>query len=1091
MQSETQLWAPAGPSPPGFRVLGPFEILGTEQPTGGPPQAEAELLAVLLMEAGREVSAATLLDALWGTELPADPMNALQQRISKLRRALVRLGSAARVERRRIGYLLQVDPATVDAHRFTRLVGEARSLAGRAPAAAERRYVEALSLWHGPALADFADRLWVAPYVSRFEELRMAALEEQIELALQAGRHADLVSELESLVRVHPHRERLHGQLMRALYQSGRQTESLAVYRRLRSRLANELGLEPSEELQALEQSVLRHDPALAPSKRSPATTEASTSSGAPPLLGRVQLVVQASDLLGEYRLLTLTGPGGVGKTAVALELASRLEGADGVFLVRLAGVAESGKVARAVAEAVGVEHSGDVEASLCRRLESRAALLVLDNCEHLVDACAALAARVLASCPDVRILATSREPLGVRGEVALPVPPLEVPPIDAAAGDLRAYPAVRLFVERARTARLDFEDDPATLTQVARICRALDGIPLAVELAAALTRSLPVSEIAARLDHRLRLLIGGPRTADARQQTLMGAMDWSHRLLTEPEQRLLRRLAVFRSGFSAADAERVCPGSGVSKGEVVGLLVRLVDRSLVVPDPAGGGMFRMLETIRMYAWERLVEAGEDVELGRAHAAHLLAIAEAAEPELRGPGQRRWLHWWRRERDDLAAAVRWCLAHGDTDADLGLRLVAALGWFASFAAYPEGAGDIERMLEAARDPSPMATALALQAYSLAARPRACVVHPSPVSAAAAEQSLTLFTQLDERHRAAYSQTFLAVEGIGKPDPKPSRSLLDTAAAEFRSTDDRWGLALVEFVAMDLQHGMGNWSRAAAHAERALNYFGQLDDEWGLSAVQIHQARALHRAGQLNEAAKVFESALEWARRVGVANTSQNVLAHLGHVRLQLGDRASAVRYFTDAHSTARNLGQTGSELASLGEALLARLDGDLPGARNQYLAALDLVETRPEPGLQAAAHNGLGSLASLTGDFDEAERHYRTAWELASTHDAYEIVVGAAAAASLEGLAGLAAARGEGVAAARLLGAAARWRTEHRWPPTASEQADIERAAAEARTAAGAAYDHAYHAAQQDPDSAYPGGRRHARLGGPPTSLPA
>lgn len=1056
-----------------FRLLGPLEVLVDDRLTTPPPRAERALLTILLLHAGRVVSATTLVDALWGSDLPVDAGNALQQRVSRLRSTLAAIGlPEALLVHRPPGYVLDIDPATVDAHRFAALVAEARGLAEHAPAAADRRYAEALALWQGPALADFAETLWAGPQVTRLEELRLSAIEEKIELGLAAGRHGRLVGELESLVGDYPLRERLSGLLMLALYRSGRQAEALAVYQRGRARLVDELGLDPSAELRELEQAVLRHDPRL----NAPVPPSAGPTVQLPvrlaSLIGQAESLDQASELLAEHRLVTLTGPGGVGKTTVGVEVATRAaaDHPDGVFLVGLADIAEPRRVAQSVAEALGIASTTDATDSLGCFLRDRTALVVLDNCEHLADACAALAERLLSRCPRLRLLATSREPLAVAGEVQLAISPLELPPPDAPPADLARYDAVRLFIERARAVRPDFTAGPDVLEKVARICRALDGIPLALELAAALVRTLSIGEIAARLDDRFRLLTGGPRTADARQQTLWGTVDWSHQLLTEPERLLFRRLAVFRGGWTLATAERVCAGAGLDPEEILGLLIRLVDRSLVVADPAGDGRFRMLETMRHYADDRLRDAGEAARLAERHAADFMTVAEGAEAELRGPGQRRWLQWLRTEQDNVEAARSWCREHAESHPDIGLRLVAALGWFSYFASRPSGADDIAAMLAAAPAGSPEATARALQAQALAGRPSACVVHPSSACAAAARASLPLFVALGHTHRAAYSRVFLAVEGIGADDVSGSRALLAEAAAEFDRVGDRWGQALVEFVRMDLHHAVGAFPAATRHADRAMSIFTELDDHWGTSAIRFHTGRALHRVGRLAEAARTYEDALAEGRRVGLANTVQYALAHLGHVMLLLGDTAGAASRFAEAHAVARDLGTAANPLASLGEAILARQRGDVAAARQHYLTVIDLMGRQRTSGLSAAARTGLGFVAELSGHLEEAEAQHRAAWDLASRDTAPDAVNAGAAAVALEGLACVATARDDGEAAVHWLGAAAEWRERRGRPANVVERRDVERATARARDLIGApAYDLSFAAARRSP----------------------
>lgn len=1061
-----------------FRVLGPLELVEDDVVRTLPAGAERAVLELLLLNAGRVVPAAALVDALWGEDLPANAANALQGRISRLRRALAGAGvPGAVLVTRRPGYLLDIDPDRVDAHRFVRLIGEARQLADRgSPEPAVGRYEQALALWRGEPLAEFSDQDWARAGTARLSELRLAAVEERIALHLTAGRHAEMVAELDELTAHHPLREHPHGQLMLALYRSGRQAQALEVYQRLRRTLSDELGLAPSPELRGLEQSILRHDPALgAPPRAAPArealravepvAAEPSAAASAVPtnlparltsFVGRDVELVELRDLLTANRMVTLTGPGGAGKTSLAVEAATGLldRYRDGVWLVRLAGVAQADQVTAAVADALGVPDSpAPVDDRVVRYLRERAVLVLLDNCEHLVDACAALAERLLIAGPRLRLLATSREALAVPGEVQLAVRPLDVPPPDAPVDRLGDYPAVRLFLDRARAVLPGFTLDTGTAAHVGQLCRRLDGIPLAIELAATRVKTLPVSEIAARLDDRFRLLTTGARTAEVRQQTLQATVDWSHQLLPPPQRVLFRRLSIFAGGWSLEAAEQVCAGTGIDPRDVVGLLTGLVDRSLVVPDHTTGVRFRMLETLRRYAAERLTDAGESDRLAAAHARYFSDATERAEPQLRGSHQGRWLRWLDEERDNLHAALAWCRRHAADEPDLGLRLVAALGWFWYFATHPDGQHDVTAMLNAASHGSALARAYALQAHAVVARPRSCIVHPSSACARSARESLDLF-DVEEPHRAALSKTLLAVEAItGTGTPQAARMLAE-ATEEFLAADDEWGQALVLFVEMELHATAGRLAEATTRADRALALFRHLGDHWGISAIQYHLGLALHRAGRLTTARDVYRAALAEGHQVGLANTVQYLLAHLAHVELLLGDDGQAERDLAEARAVANRLGTDASPAASLAEGLLARRRGQFTDAARHYAHALDMLNTPENRDWAAAALSGQGFVAELSGDLETAEHHHRRAWQVAV--QAGPAGTGAAAVA-VEGLACVAATRTDAATAAALLAAAGRWRTAHDRPASPTEQADIDRACRRARDLLGTA----------------------------------
>jgi predicted ATPase/DNA-binding SARP family transcriptional activator/tetratricopeptide (TPR) repeat protein len=1066
-----------------IRVLGPVEVVPDGQVRSLPGGGERELLALLGLSAGRVVAVPVLVDALWGEALPAHPGNALQVRVSKLRRALTAAGApSALVVTRPPGYLLDVDRDRVDALRFTDQVAAARAAADTDPATATQRYREALALWRGPALAEFADSAWAGPETARLVALQLAAREELIDLELAAGRHTDVLGDLEQLTAAHPLRERLHARLMLALYRAGRQADALAAYQRARTVLDVELGLEPGAELRELQEAILQQRPDLRAPPRAPASSVPEVTAPTPPtlrlparltsFLGREADVDRVGGLLRAARLVTVTGPGGVGKTSLALE-AARAAAArfgDGVGFTRLAGVTDPAQVPSAALAALGIRDvaTATAEDQLLGHLRGRSVLLVLDNCEHLADACALLAETLLESCPGVRLLATSREPLAARGEVQYAIDPLPVPPEAADAAALTGSAAAELFLDRARAARPDLTvRDQADAAAVADICRHLDGMPLALELAAARVSALPVRELARRMGDRFALLTTGPRTAEARQRTLRATVDWSYRLLSDPERVLLRRLSVFRGSWTLQAMQAVAAEAPLDPPEAVDLLGRLVDRSLVVVDRTAadrdaGPRYHLLETIRQYAAERLAEAGGTDAVARAHVGHLTALAEQAEVELRGDGQARWLPRLAAERDDIDAALTWCTGHADIEPDAGLRLVAPLGWYWYFATHPDGGRRVAAMLAAAPGGSTEARARALQALAVAARPGACIVHPDPACAAAAGHSRALFTELGDAFRAALSDTLLAVEAIGSNNPAEAFTVLAAAEREFTQDGDAWCVALADFVRLELHAGTGDLDAATAVGHRALLTFRALGDQWGVSAIQFHLGMALHRAGHLERALEMYEGALASVRGVGPANTVQYALAGAGHVTVLLGDADRAGQLFAESHAVARQLGADGNPRAAVGEGLLARDRGDPAAARERLTFAQQLFSGLTEkPEWTAAVLVGLGHIAEADGDLDSAEFFHRRAWQTAPGH-----------AAALEGLACVAATRDDAGTAARLLGAAAAWRQRRHRPADRIERADADRAEQRARTALGdSGFGAAYRAGKAEPDA--------------------
>ncbi len=677
------------------------------------------LLIMLALRPGQLVPASQLIDGLWADQAPAGAANALQALVSRLRRAL----PDAVIESRPAGYQLKLDPGATDIVRFEELAAAGRAQLRTDPAAAAATLRRALGLWRGPALAEVAETEFGRAVIARLDELRLLATENRIDADLRTGVTAPLVAELEGLVIAHPMREPLAGLLMRALHASGRRGAALEVYEQTRKRLADQLGVDPSAELAALHLEILRDEPAGV--HRTNLRAELTS------FVGRDAELAHVAALLRAHRLITLTGPGGAGKTRLAVEAARAELNAmpGGVWLVELAPVTDPAEVPSAVLAALGLreqallytrgplgapaDEQADALGRLLAALAGQRALLVLDNCEHLVAAAAALADRVLAACPQVRIMTTSREPLNITGEALWTVGPLTLPPDPAATNNmaeragvraaeetetatgLDAFASVRLLTQRARAVRPGFGVTAGNAPAVARICRALDGMPLAIELAAARMRTMAPEQVSARLDDRFQLLTGGSRTAMPRHQTLRAVVDWSWDLLDDAERALWRRFSFFTGGATLEAAEQVCAGPASNDGashdgasndgglrpeQVLDLLTALADKSLLtVRHGPDGARYRMLEIIRAYGQERLAEAGERDELRAAHARYFTGLAEASQDHLLGAQQLDWLRRLADDQDNLHAAIRGAVAAGD--AGTAVRLAAALGWY--------------------------------------------------------------------------------------------------------------------------------------------------------------------------------------------------------------------------------------------------------------------------------------------------------------------------------------------------------------------------------------------------------------------------
>lgn len=648
-----------------FGILGPLrvEVGGHELSIGSAKQRR--LLGALLVDAGTVVSADRLAEILWGDDQPDDPAGAIQTHVSRLRSLFARRGGDEAREvivTRPPGYVLSVDREHVDAGRFQVLVEEARA-ASTAQATADLLGV-ALDVWRGRPLAEVDDEFARVEAV-RLQELRLSAVELRADALLTTGRFDLVAEELEGAVARNPLRERLRAQLMVALDRCGRRADALATYRDLRDVLVGELGMEPSAPLRRLEQAILQqaeHRPSGAATTSLP---EVRTT-----FVGREEELQGVIAVLRRQGLVVLTGTGGVGKSRLAVRAARRLADQydDGAVLCDLVSADDPAAVDDLVATTLGVppaEGSSTREA-LVELLRPFRLLLVLDNCEHVLPGAAALVDEVGRACPGVDVLATSRQPLGVPGEQVWPVHPLEV-------GDAADGPAVRLFLDRAEAVDPGLELSDADREAVRELCRRLDGLPLAVELAAARVRAMTPGDIVARLDRRFRLLTADAATAPSRHRSLEAVIEWSRALLPEGTRRLFDRLSMFAGGFDLDAAEQVCAGDGVDTAEVAGRLAQLVDHSLVAVDrPGHRRRYRLLETLRAHGAARLEERGDLATWHGRHGEHFTALAALAAAGVVGPEEARWGRILETEFANLRAAQARAAAAGEVDRALQL-----------------------------------------------------------------------------------------------------------------------------------------------------------------------------------------------------------------------------------------------------------------------------------------------------------------------------------------------------------------------------------------------------------------------------------
>jgi predicted ATPase/DNA-binding SARP family transcriptional activator len=1047
-----------------FRILGSLEVAAHGQPVALPGSRERAVLVLLLLSANRVVPAERLVADLWDGKAQKAAAGALRVFVSRLRKAFREGGGDAVVITKPPGYLVQIERAALDAARFEDLLAEGRIYAARSDhEGAAVRLRQALALWRGPALADVADVPVARAEAARLEEVRMAALEERVEADLGCGRHAEVVPELDHLIKAHPLRERLWGQRMVALYRSGRQADALRVYQELRRLLAEELGLEPSLEVARLENAILRQAPELqapglaarcapTPSRMSVGPTtflfsdiEASTrrwegdpeamtvdlarhdellrasieaaggevfshtgdgmaaafraapdavaaavaaqralasaawtapgplrvrmaihvgvvqrregnyfgpalnrvarllgtASGGqvlcshaaaeligadlpadvalldlgehrladlarvervfqvahpelwsqfPPLrslaahrhnlpvaltpfIGRVRELDELNTLLAGSRLLTLTGVGGAGKTRLAIQGAAAALPAypDGVWIAELAPLRDGAQVASAVAAALTFETSAfdspkAVEDRLIRHLATRQTLVLLDNCEHLIEAVARLVHAFLTRCPGVTVLATSRERLGVPGEVVWKVPPMSMAPPGAAIDELTGSDAVAFFCERARAALSTFELDTTNAAAVVRICRRLDGMPLALELAAARVQVLSPEQVADRLDDRFRLLTGRERIVVPHQQTLRATVDWSYGLLSPAEQRALARLAIFPDTFDLPAAEAVMSDGRAGGVDEDGLdiLCRLVDKSLIVVHSEGTTpRYRLLETIRQYGVEKLAEAGEEATTRRRHRDAFVACVKAWRGTPLGTD---FLRGAFADAENFRAALEWSWAQRDADAVL--HLIGALWvpwlWFGN----PDGQIWIERIFS---EPEFSAPELA--------------EHPGQVDA-------------------------LSIRGVllSEQDYERRDELFQEAAALARRLGDDRRVAYMDWGCAEYKLLEGKSAEAHPLLEAALAGYERLGLADGVGWCHDHLGWAAIIDGEYDRARDHFERAVEVARSDPLGEwVEPHALAALGPLVALSGDGERALRLAEQAVGAARRL----------------------------------------------------------------------------------------------------------------------------------------------------------------------------------------
>ncbi|MFE7357152.1 BTAD domain-containing putative transcriptional regulator [Streptomyces sp. NPDC057543] len=1107
-------------------------ILGTTQVLGDDGTAVAlggarlrALLTVLALRPGRTVPAAVLVDEVWDGDPPADAVGALQALVGRLRRAL---GHAA-VASAESGYKLAAEPDAVDLYRFERLAGEgARALEEGDAAKAQAAFDGALALWRGPALADLPDRGALA---ARWATRRLDARRGRLAAALALGRADEALPELAALCVEHPIDEPLQALRLRALRDAGRTAQALAAYDEVRTVLADRLGTDPGPELRSLHAELLSQEPAgpaggVAPVVAATETTEAEPATPAtattpattahphrpptaPPqgnLRARLtSFVGREGDIdalradLAHARLVTLLGPGGAGKTRLSQEAAESVAPAwpDGVWLAELAPVDDPEAVPEAVLTAVGARETvlrgagaeelrvaeGNASDPLVRLTEHcsrRRMLLLLDNCEHLVGAAAALADHLLSHCPELTVLATSREPLGVPGEFVRPVDPLPDPM------------ALRLLADRGAAARPGFriDADEETAAAATEICRRLDGLPLAIELAAARLRMLTPRQIADRLDDRFRLLTSGARTVLPRQQTLRAVVDWSWDLLDAAERAVLRRLSVFAGGCTLAAAEAVCADGPMDAREVAGLLGSLVDKSLVVSAPADDGemRYRLLETVGEYAAERLDGTGERNTVERHHLVYFRELARTTDPELRGAGQRPAIDLLQREYENIRTALRRAVAARDEQE--ALCMVLSLCWYWQmrdlrtdalqwadataalgpdpFAPPAEPAPSLhERCTDA---PPPMSPELLQEARRQVALVQLVSMDHSE-NVWADQKGMARLRVIADTYRAGQPQTcrtpaslwFFAVMLTGEPGDL--RELLDETVRASREYGYEWELAGALQMRANVLANRVEWAGdARTDADESLEIFSRLGDDWGVAEALSSRGEANERRGDYPRAADDFRAAIGYAERLGAQSQVAVLRARYASVLTEMGRGDEGEKILREVIAEEHGTGHEARPIARLQLALWLGSSGRTTEARGQLALLSEEFRSETMAIFEGFVMGGLAWLDNEDGLYVEALSRGLEA--LARSHDTLSQMVApqmsvlhlVTIARALAGIGG----ERRATLAARLLGAG-RQLLPRGHVPTSRERHDYARAEELAVAVLGrAAYDAAY-----------------------------
>lgn len=1005
-----------------FRVWrGKDELTPTLSRLGKPKT----LLKIFVTHAGRLFSQDELIELLW-PDAPADASAVnLRKRISELRKALepeLSRGSQSQyILTRPGGYCFNAQASyTTDILEFMQAWEEGQCLGNAGQfGQAICEYERAIALTQGEFLAEDRYEEWTLALRERWHELMLKTLSRLAQCYAQLREYHRALEQCRKMLELTPTREEIYRQKMLYHYLAGEESEAVRTYQMCVETLKRELNLQPSPETRALYEQILKRAVSAPPPLALHNLPHELTS-----FIGREREISQIKQLLFSARLLTLTGPGGCGKTRLALKVAADLvyDFRDGVWLIELAALTDPTTVAHRVSTVLGLRDPPARPAieTLLEHLKAKNILLVLDNCEHLVQACAHCAETLLKACPNLQIMATSREALGVRGETIFPVPALSMP----SAGKplptpkvLQQYEAISLFVERAQALVPGFVLDKQNAPAVVQICRRLDGLPLAIELAAARVKTLTVQQIAARLDDSFRLLGEGSRTALPHQQTLQTMMDWSFNLLSTPEQALLRRLSVFSGGFTLEAAESVCAGEGIETQEVLSLLTHLVDKSLVKTEEDQDAEMRygLLETVRQYAREKLREAGEEQSVYARYLDFYIKLMAQAWDAIGGPDEALWLERLEREHDNVRAALSWALETERVEA--ALRLAKTLWVFWDVRGYrSEGRTWLERVLAHAQG---LRTELYARVLTGAGR-LACAQGDYPEARSLFQQALEIYQELSDKRGIASSWVNLGLVASMQGNHSQARAFYEKALALHREIGNLYGVATALGNLGGVAWEQGEYATAKAYYEDELALWRQLREPEGIAGSLSALGGLAQLEGDYDRAVTLFEESLAMQRKLGNKGSIAYVLSSLGSVAYDRGDYSRARSRYEESLQIRRELGDkqgVGYSLNSLGS--VAVRQGEYEQARSLFEESLSLFRQMGVRGGIAGALSGLASVAYYQKEYDRAGFLYKESLRLRREGGEKPNMI-----ECLEGLASVARARRQPQRAVTLLAAA-------------------------------------------------------------------